>query len=138
MNIGGGLFHCISRTVGGEALLGDAEKGVFCRMLERVAEFSGVEVLTYCVMSNHFHLLVRVREAGSVEDAELVRRYAVLYPEESLKYAPAPGETRQLRGSGGGGVCRRGLWPRFWPGTMPRRRGGGSACSPECTMSRRC
>ena len=111
MSQGGGLFHCISRTVGGQRLLGDAEKAVFCRMLRRVAVFSGVEVLTYCVMSNHFHVLVRVREQGPIDDAELVRRYASLYPEEPLKYEPAPGEARKPR-------VRRG--PRLSPSALAK------------------
>lgn len=45
-----------------------------------MADFSGVEVLTYCLMDNHFHLLVRVPVEESVLDRELIRRYRVLYP----------------------------------------------------------
>ena len=111
MSQNGGLFHCISRTVGGQRLLGDPEKAVFCRMLRRVAIFSGVEVLTYCVMSNHFHVLVRVREQESLDDAELVRRYAALYPEEPLKFEPAPGEKPKSR-------IRRG--PRLSPAALAK------------------
>ncbi len=53
------------------------------RQLWQVADFSGVEVLTYCLMSNHFHFLIRVpdREELVLTDWELLRRYAVLYPE---------------------------------------------------------
>jgi REP element-mobilizing transposase RayT len=40
-----------------------------------------VEVLTFCLMNNHFHLLVRVPPAEGVSDEELLRRYRVLYPE---------------------------------------------------------
>jgi REP element-mobilizing transposase RayT len=63
-------------------LFGDAEKEVLRRMIWKVADFSGVEVMTYCVMSNHFHVLVRVPDANSVQvsDEELMRRYEVLYP----------------------------------------------------------
>ena len=31
-------------------------------------------------MSNHFHVLVRVPEAVNISDAELLRRYQILYP----------------------------------------------------------
>ncbi|MFU8849337.1 MAG: transposase, partial [Opitutales bacterium] len=52
------------------------------------ADFSGVEILTYCVMSNHFHVLVRVPARQSVSDAELLRRFRVLYPKPT-KYQTA-------------------------------------------------
>jgi len=69
----------MTRTVNGERLFGAADKEVLRKMLWRVADFSGVEVVTYCLMSNHFHVLVRVTR-GKVDDAELMRRYRVLYP----------------------------------------------------------
>ncbi|TVP74949.1 MAG: transposase, partial [Puniceicoccaceae bacterium] len=49
-------------------------------MLWQVADFCGVEILTYCVMNNHFHVLVLVPYQETVSDAELLRRYRVLYP----------------------------------------------------------
>jgi hypothetical protein len=70
----------MSRVVGGQFLLGDREKEVLRKMLWQVADFSGVEVLTYCIMSNHFHVLVRVPEKTWLSDAELLRRFKVLYP----------------------------------------------------------
>ncbi|MFP4156340.1 MAG: transposase, partial [Opitutales bacterium] len=71
----------MSRVVGSERLLGAREKEVFRKMLWRVADFSGVEVLTYCIMDNHFHVLVRVPERDrAISDAELLRRFRVLYP----------------------------------------------------------
>lgn len=53
---------------------------MFRGMLERQASFCGVEVLAFCILDNHFHLLVRVpylKEA--LEDKELLRRYRALY-----------------------------------------------------------
>ncbi|MFP4069677.1 MAG: transposase, partial [Opitutales bacterium] len=52
------------------------------RMLGRQAGFCGVEVLAYCVMGNHFHLLVKVPEPCVIDDGELLRRYRLLYDEE--------------------------------------------------------
>jgi len=62
LKIQGGVYHCMTRTVNGERLFGDREKEVMRKMIWQVADFSGVEVLTYCVMANHFHVLVRVPE----------------------------------------------------------------------------
>lgn len=78
----------MTRTVNGERLFEDREKEVLRKMIWQVADFSGVEVLTYCVMSNHFHVLVRVPVLGDVSDAELMRRYKVLYPKPT-KYQEA-------------------------------------------------
>ncbi|MGE9290529.1 MAG: transposase [Puniceicoccales bacterium] len=75
-------YHVMSRTVNGEALFGDREKEVFRKMLWQVAEFSGIRVVTYAVMKNHFHILVEVPPQGTkVSDSELVRRYRLLYPQ---------------------------------------------------------
>ncbi|MFP4157983.1 MAG: transposase, partial [Opitutales bacterium] len=83
------IHHAMSRVVGGQMLLGDREKEVFRKMLWQVADFSGVEVLTYCIMDNHFHVLVRVPERDrAISDAELLRRFRVLYPKPT-KYQTA-------------------------------------------------
>ena len=74
-------FHLMSRTVDGEAFFGDVEREVFRKMIWQVAEFSGVRVITYAVMKNHFHLFVEVPEKTEVSDEELVRRFRVLYPQ---------------------------------------------------------
>ncbi|MDR2862924.1 MAG: transposase [Puniceicoccales bacterium] len=82
------VYHCISRTVNGERLFNAPEKEMLSNHLHQVAEFCGVEIITYAIMSNHFHLLVRILPKDDVSDAELVRRYRVLHPKPS-KYATA-------------------------------------------------
>jgi len=84
----GGVYHCMTRTVNGERLFGDREKEVLRKMLWQVADFSGVEVLTYALMGNHFHVLVRIPSEGEVSDRELLRRWGVLYPKPT-KYEAA-------------------------------------------------
>ena len=81
-------YHCMTRTVNGERLFGDREKEVLRKMLWQVADFCGVELLTYCIMSNHFHVLLRVPDVSEVSDKELLRRYRVLYPKPT-KYQTA-------------------------------------------------
>lgn len=75
-----GIYHCMSRTVNGAALFKTREKEILRKMIHQVADFSGVQVLTFCLMHNHFHLLVKVEPCCSLSDEELIRRYAVLYP----------------------------------------------------------
>ena len=55
-------YHVMSRVAGGDLLFGDVEKEAFRKLMRRMERFSGVEILTYVMMGNHFHLLVRVPE----------------------------------------------------------------------------
>lgn len=74
------VYHCISRTVNGERLLDSVAKEVLRKQLWQIAEYCGVTVITYAILSNHFHVLLHVPESGKVSDEELLRRYQVLYP----------------------------------------------------------
>ncbi|MCF3649181.1 transposase [Synoicihabitans lomoniglobus] len=95
------VYHVMSRTVNGERLLDDVAKEVLRKQLWQVAEYCGVEVLTYALMSNHFHVLLRVPHRNQVSDAVLLRRYAVLYPKPT-RYQTAQLDviTGQLRKNG--------------------------------------
>ena len=79
-----GVYHLLSRTSCRQYLFGDEEKEMFVRLMRRQAEFCGVDVLAYCVMSNHFHILARVRYEPEVSDAELMRRHRILYGGDHL------------------------------------------------------
>lgn len=63
-------------------MMDDGEKGILLGMIRAAASFSGVEVYTYALMDNHFHLLVRVPRKEEVSEGELVRRVRALYGEE--------------------------------------------------------
>lgn len=54
------FYHCVSRVVGKDRCLMEGEKRHFYGWMRRLEEFCGVQVVTYCLMDNHFHLLVRV------------------------------------------------------------------------------
>ena len=84
------VYHVMSRTTCGQRLFGDREKAVFVKQMRRQAAFCGVEVLAYCVMGNHFHLLVEVPEKQDVPDEELLRRYRMLYEKRQPPSAPKP------------------------------------------------
>jgi REP element-mobilizing transposase RayT len=99
------IYHCMSRTVNGERLFDAREKEVLRQMIWRVAEFSGVEVLTYCIMANHFHVLVRVPCSDSaVSDGELMRRFRLLYPKPT-KYQEASAAVLEAKLQAGGEVA---------------------------------
>lgn len=73
------MYHCISRIVSGDMRMDREAKEVLRKMLRQVAEFSGVELLAYCLMTNHFHVLIRVPKKAPLSREEVLRRYAVLY-----------------------------------------------------------
>jgi REP element-mobilizing transposase RayT len=82
---GAGYYHCISRVVDRGMRFGPREKEKFYEMMRKVESFSGVKILTYCVMSNHFHILVHVPEREEISDKELLRRLRLLYPRIVVK-----------------------------------------------------
>ena len=57
-------YHVMSRSVsdteGSLRLFGAHEKNVFAKQMRKFADFTGIEVLTWCMLDNHFHLLIRV------------------------------------------------------------------------------
>lgn len=75
----GAVYHCISRTVGGQLLLDDVCKARLTGLLLSLGRFCGLEVITYCMMGNHFHVLVRVPEAVPLSDEVLLRRALGFY-----------------------------------------------------------
>jgi putative transposase len=72
------IYHCISRVVERRFAFGAEERERFRIFLRMQEKFSGCRVLAYCVMSNHFHLLLEVPpppEEG-ISDEELITRIA--------------------------------------------------------------
>ncbi len=95
------IYHCMSRTVNGEAFFDRREKEVLRKMIAQTADFSGVEVLTYCIMKNHFHVLVRVAPVEALPDAELVRRFWALYPKPTKYQAATAADVERTLAAGG-------------------------------------
>ena len=80
------IYHCVSRVVGRDFLLEVNEREHF-RMLMRMCEkFTGCRVLSYCLMSNHFHVLLEVPPppGGGLSDQELFQRLGVFYSEAQV------------------------------------------------------
>jgi len=70
--------------------LGDREKEKFVEILRAYEELCGVQVLAFCIMSNHIHVLVHVpkRPDQMPDDADLVRlvrRADLSYPASELE-----------------------------------------------------
>ena len=82
------VFHCVSRVVDRNFVFGEDEREEFSRMMRAAEAFSGVRVLAWTILSNHFHLLLEVPEkpAGfDLEEGEFWRRMEALYSGEELE-----------------------------------------------------
>ena len=87
MAVGSTCFHLMSRTCGGAIFFDETEKEGLVLVMKRMAAFCGIKLLTYCVMGNHFHALVRVpkREIwlkqfeGAGGEQRLMEHLKVLY-----------------------------------------------------------
>jgi len=53
-------YHLVDRVVNRDHVLGRDEKNMFVYFMRKYAAFHDVQVLSYCIMDNHFHLLVEV------------------------------------------------------------------------------
>jgi REP element-mobilizing transposase RayT len=67
-------YHCVSRIVDKQFVLQNVEREQFVRLMRTYEKLYALEVITFCVMSDHFHILVRVpaRPAGLPDDESLV------------------------------------------------------------------
>lgn len=81
-NEGEGYYHLVNRCAFKQFLFQDSDKKAFVGMMRRMAAFSGIDILTYCVMSNHFHILVHVPPPRPIGEKELLARVAILYGTE--------------------------------------------------------
>ncbi len=80
-------YHCLSRVVNRDFVLGDVEREKFVELLRQYEAFCQVRVVTYCVMSNHFHVLLEVpRRPTDVKltDERLLQRLKAIYSSMQL------------------------------------------------------
>lgn len=75
------FYHCISRIVDRRFILGAVEKEKFRALMRVYEKFSGCRVTAYCLMDNHFHLLLEVppMARGGISDELLLKRLAAIY-----------------------------------------------------------
>jgi REP element-mobilizing transposase RayT len=77
------IYHCISRVVDRRFAFEERECEAFRMFMRMYENFSGCRVLSYCVMSNHFHLLLEIPPMadGGLSDEVLLQRLGGLYSE---------------------------------------------------------
>jgi len=104
-----GLYHVVSRVVGQRMIFGEEEKRRFRALLVAYGGFSGIEVVAWCLMDNHFHLLLHVpskvdNDPSRLPEDEVLRRLRLIYKEPAVReiervlglHADAEGRRRYL------------------------------------------
>ena len=84
-NLPNRCYHLISRVAHRAFFLDGEERTRLVDLIGRVATFSGVKVLAYSVMANHFHVFAYIGRPEALSDAEIVRRISALYSSASLE-----------------------------------------------------
>ncbi len=82
---GSANYHVFSRVVNRERVFDSEEKERFVTLMRKVEAFCGVKVLTYAVLSNHFHILVHVPKRRDISDKEFLRRLKQLYSKREYR-----------------------------------------------------
>ena len=79
-------YHCVSRVVDRNFVFQTHERDVFRKIMRQVEAFSGVRLLTWTILSNHFHILLAVppRPAVDLTDDEILERCRALYSPEAM------------------------------------------------------
>ena len=72
------VHHLVSRIAHRVYFLKESERMDFLEFVRRTADFTGIRLLGWCVMGNHFHILVFLPVPEPVDEEEILRRYAVL------------------------------------------------------------
>jgi REP element-mobilizing transposase RayT len=78
------VYHVMSRTALDGFPLGNIEKDFMLDLIRRYAALYLVEILGFCLMGNHFHILVRVIPDYKFTDEDILKRYVDFYGDERI------------------------------------------------------
>jgi putative transposase len=78
------VYHVMSRTAVDGFPLGDVEKDFMLDLVRRYAALYLVEILGFCLMGNHFHILVRVFPEHNFTDEDILKRFVDFYGDERI------------------------------------------------------
>ena len=115
-------YHCVARFVRRAFLCGEGaytgqdfehRKQWLLARLAAQADAFAVEICAYAIMSNHYHLVIRIDESltKAWSDAEVIRRWTLLFKVPTLIQHCPPGKCRGplYRALLGGSVQEPGL-----------------------------
>ena len=91
------VYHVMSRTALTGFVLGDVEKKYLLELIMKLSRVYFSEVIGFCIMGNHFHLLVRMHPDEEYSDAEILERFSLYYSKEDNKEELSADNIMQLR-----------------------------------------
>jgi REP element-mobilizing transposase RayT len=71
---GAAYYHVMNRILERRYILKEEVAEKFRALMRQVEAFTGVQVVTYCIMTNHVHLLLRVPQRTALSDGEMLAR----------------------------------------------------------------
>ncbi len=78
------VYHVMSRTALDGFPLGDVEKDFMLDLIRRYSALYFVEILGFCLMGNHFHILVRMFPEHKYTDEDIQKRYENFYGDDRM------------------------------------------------------
>ena len=78
------VYHMMSRTALDGFPLGDVEKDFLVDLIRRLSRIYFVEIFGFSIMSNHFHLLLRMLPEKAISDNDVKKRYERLYGKDKI------------------------------------------------------
>jgi len=73
------VYHVMSRTALEGFVLGDVEKDYLLVLLKRLSSLYFAEIIGFCIMGNHFHLLCRMHLGKDYTDQDIRERYKAFF-----------------------------------------------------------
>jgi len=77
-------YHVMSRTALDGFPLGDVEKDFMLDLIRRYSKLYLVEILGFCLMGNHFHILVKMFPEHKFTDEDIKKRYEGFYGDDRV------------------------------------------------------
>jgi REP element-mobilizing transposase RayT len=78
------VYHVMSRTALDGFPLGDVEKDFMMDLFKRYSTLYFVEILGFCLMGNHFHILLRMFPDHKFTDEDIKKRFVGFYGDERV------------------------------------------------------
>ncbi len=78
------VYHVMSRTALDGFPLADVEKDFMLDLIKKFSALYFTEILGFCLMGNHFHLLVKMFPEDRYSDEEIKKRFEAFYGSERV------------------------------------------------------
>ena len=73
------VYHVMSRTALDGFPLKDVEKDFMLDLIKKLSALYFTEILGFCLMGNHFHLLVKMIPEDRFSDEQIQKRFEAFY-----------------------------------------------------------